>query len=58
MARQRVSHRQVAQWLGKSQPQITRRLSGTIAFDTAELEVLAQALGVPVRQFFPAASAA
>lgn len=58
LARQNVSHRQAAEWLGMSQSQITRRLNGKIAFDTVVLEILARHLGVPVRQFFPVGSAA
>lgn len=58
MARQRVQQRQVAEWLGISQPQIGKRLRGEIAFDTGELETLASHFAVPVVQFFPERSAA
>jgi predicted XRE-type DNA-binding protein len=53
MARQRVSHKQVAEWLGISQPQISRRLRCEIPFRTTELETIAERLAVPVTQFFP-----
>ena len=58
MARQRVTQREVAEHLGVSQPQISARLRGEIAFDTVELEILARAFGVPVTKFFGPVSAA
>lgn len=58
MARQRMTQREVAEFLGKSQPQISARLRGEIAFDTVELEILARRFGVPVTQFFPTGSTA
>jgi hypothetical protein len=53
MGRQRASQRQVGEILGKSQPQISARLWGEIAFNTAELDALAAAWGVPVTTFLP-----
>jgi transcriptional regulator with XRE-family HTH domain len=54
MGRQRANQRRVAEILGKSQPQVSARLLGEIAFNTAELDLLAEAWGVPVTTFLPA----
>jgi transcriptional regulator with XRE-family HTH domain len=54
MARQRVTQRQLASVVGVSQVQISKRLSGRIQFDVAELEKVASVLGVPVTNFLPA----
>lgn len=51
MARQRVSQRKVGEILGISQPQVSARLRGEIAFNTIELGLLAEAWGVPVTRF-------
>lgn len=57
IARQRMTHRQLAEALGVSQPQVTKRLNGDIEFRPSELELLAELCGVPVTQFFPTAPA-
>lgn len=54
MGRQRATQRQVGEILGKSQPQISLRLLGELPFNTAELDTLAAAWGVPVTTFLPA----
>lgn len=54
MGRQRVSQRKVGEILGLPQPQVSRRLSGLIAFNTAELGRLADAWGVPLSTFIGA----
>lgn len=51
MGRQRVSQRQVGEILGLPQPQVSRRLSGLIAFNTVELGRLADAWNVPLSAF-------
>lgn len=53
VARQRVTHRELGRRINLSQPQVTRRLNGRLAMDTAELERIAQALGVSVDRFLP-----
>ena len=53
LARQRVTQRQVAEWLGISQPQVAARLAGEIEFRPSELDRLASALGVSVTTFLP-----
>lgn len=53
LARQRVTQRQAAEWLGISQPQLGLRLNEEIEFRTSELDRLADALGVPVTTFLP-----
>jgi transcriptional regulator with XRE-family HTH domain len=57
MGRQRRTHRELAEALGISQPQVTKRLNGDIEFRPSELEQVAEMLGVPVTQFLPAAPA-
>ena len=56
MARQQVSQRQIGEILGISQPQVSKRLLGSLPFDTAELDKIADAFGVPVDRFLVAAS--
>jgi len=51
MARQRVSQDALAAAIGMSQAAVSRRLSGDIPFDVAELEDVATALRVPISQF-------
>jgi transcriptional regulator with XRE-family HTH domain len=51
MARQGVSQRQIGEVLGISQPQVSKRLLGEVAFNTTELEKVAEFLGVPVTNF-------
>lgn len=58
MARQRVTQRSVARVLGISQPQVTARLKGKVEFRPSELDLLAQAFGVPVTNFLPAPATA
>jgi transcriptional regulator with XRE-family HTH domain len=48
MARQGVTHRAIAEYLGMPQPSFTKRLNGKIQFDLAELEKVAEYLGVTV----------
>lgn len=55
MARKRMTQRELAEALGLPQPSISKRLLGKIPFDVAELEKAAEALGVPVSQFFATA---
>lgn len=54
MARHQVSQRQLCSVLNISQPQLSKRLLGTIAFDTAELDRLAEHFGIPVERFLVA----
>jgi transcriptional regulator with XRE-family HTH domain len=56
MARQRITQMALAARLGRSQPYVCRRLTGEVAFDLAELELVAEALGVPLSQFMPVAA--
>ncbi len=58
LVRQKLSHRQFAERVGISQPQISKRLSGELPMDTAELERFAAALGVPIERFLTAPSPA
>lgn len=58
MGRQRATQRQVGEILGISQPQVSARLRGEIAFNTQELGALAEAWGVPVSNFMPASASA
>lgn len=57
-----VGQDRLAEILGISQPQISRRLAGSIGFDAAELVRIAAALGIPASRFVevaaPVASAA
>lgn len=60
VARQQLTHKQLADQLGISQPQMTKRLNGVLAMDTTELDRIAEILGVPVSRFLiaPATAAA
>lgn len=51
MARRKITQRQVAEKLGISQTQVSRRLDGTVSFNVDELEAVAQVLGLPVALF-------
>lgn len=51
MGRQRASQRRVAEILRISQPQVSQRLRGVVAFNTEELGLLAAAWGVPASRF-------
>lgn len=53
MARQGMKQRQLAEKLGLPQTSISKRLAGHIAWDVAELEKVADVLGVSVAQFLP-----
>lgn len=52
-ARKGLSGRQLAFQLGKSQPWMSRRLTGEVALDVAELDIIATVLGVSPRDLFP-----
>ena len=52
LARQRLSGRQAAMRLGWTQPYMSRRLTGEIPFDVADLEAIANLLGIPATAFF------
>jgi len=51
MARQRVSQTTLAKRLGWSQPFLSRRLCGEVAWDADTIEAVAGALDVPIGQF-------
>lgn len=53
MARQDLSQEGLAERLGCSQQWVSRRITGAIPVDAAELEKIATALGVPVAQLLP-----
>jgi len=50
MGRQKLSQMGLAAALGASQAWLSRRLNGTVAFATDELERVAEVLGVPLGQ--------
>lgn len=50
MARARTSQTSLAKRLNISQQSLSRRITGEIAFDVAEIERIATELGVPVAQ--------
>lgn len=52
-ARQRVPGTAIAKALGLSQQALSRRMTGQLAFDTDELEVVGRLLGMDPRDFFP-----
>lgn len=52
-ARKGLSGRQMAFQLGKSQPWMSRRLTGEIPFDVEELDAVAAILDVAPRELFP-----
>lgn len=52
MARHRVTQTSLAGYLHLSQAAVSRRLKGEVAFDSDELTVVAQVVGVPVGTFF------
>ena len=51
MARQRMSQTAIAERMAVSQAYVSRRLTGEVAFDLVELDLVASILGVPVEQF-------
>lgn len=56
MARQRVTQETMAESLGWSQQKFSRRVTAEIAFDVAELERVAEILGVPLARFLEVAA--
>ena len=46
MSRENLSGVRLASIIGKSQPYVSRRLSGRLAFDVDDLEVISRVLGV------------
>jgi transcriptional regulator with XRE-family HTH domain len=54
MARQRVTQQDLIERTGWSQPRISRRLTGAVAFDVAELAIVARALGKAPAELLPA----
>ena len=52
LARERTKQSDVAEALGLSRSQLSRRLSGKISFSAEEIARLAKFAGVPVGQFF------
>ena len=52
MARRRRSSRSVAAQLGCTEPYLSRRLTGAVPFNAAELATIAELLEVPVSEFF------
>lgn len=58
VARQSLTQQQLADRLGEQQWWVSRRLTGLVPFEAAELVRVAEALGVPVTQFLPTEVAA
>jgi len=54
LARLGLRHDDLAKILGISQPQVTKRLAGTIGFEAAELVRIAAELNVPVARLVEA----
>lgn len=52
LARRRLSARQAAIKLGWTAPYLSRRLTGEVPFDVADLAAIAELLEVPVTVFF------
>jgi len=55
MARRGITQQTLAGLIDMSQQSLSRRLRGEYPFDTAELERIGAALGVPVAEFLPVA---
>ena len=53
MARRRISGVKLAEQIGRTQPYVSRRLNGEVAFDVDDLEHIAAALGITVRDLIP-----
>jgi transcriptional regulator with XRE-family HTH domain len=53
LARKRVRQRELADFLGLSQPGVSRRLSGDVEFSIHELSRAAELLGMPLADFLP-----
>lgn len=58
MGRQRITGAALAKSLGVSDMYLSRRLTGTVPFDLAEIERVAAALGVQVTQLLLVAESA
>lgn len=58
MARARISGVALAGHLGKSHAYVSRRLTGVVPFNVAELQKIAEILGVPVEQLLPTSTQA
>ncbi|HEY9416348.1 MAG TPA: helix-turn-helix transcriptional regulator [Pseudonocardia sp.] len=56
LARRRIGQREVAQALEMSQPAVSRRLAGEVAFDVDDLAKLAGLLEMDPRDLLPAAT--
>jgi transcriptional regulator with XRE-family HTH domain len=52
LARRKRSGRSAAAELGWTEPYLSRRLTGSVPFDVADLSALADLVGVPVETFF------
>ncbi len=50
MARRGITQTQLAEQIGRSQPQLSKRLAGAIPFDINELTAVADALSVPIEK--------
>jgi len=58
LARQRMTQAAFAELLGRSDPYVTRRLSGEVAFNLTEVDRIAEVLQVPVQQLLSGERAA
>lgn len=54
MIRQGLTQEHLANRVDRSQQWVSRRITGRTPVDAADLEEIAEALGVPVAQFWPA----
>ena len=52
MARHNITQQAVADRLGTTQAAVSRRVLGKVPFDTEELGILSEMLGVPVSALF------
>lgn len=53
MARRKISGVRLAAMIGRTQPYLSRRLTGEVAFDLDDLEAIATALGIQPAQLLP-----
>lgn len=53
MSRQGITQEVLAERLGCTQRLLSRRLTAEVPIDTAEIEQIAEALGIPVAQLLP-----
>lgn len=58
MARQQVTQKALGEKLGWPQQKLSRRVSGAVPFDVAELDAIAVALGISVMKLLPETEAA